>query len=540
MLICIVFNTKAQQKNSVIRDLDKALINSHKYENSKQFLIQSKKESLSKANSKEIEYNINVEIANDYYVYQSDSARLYANKALVLAKELKDAKRIIDSKIVQARIAAKSGAFPVVSDLLDDLAREKLSDDQHKNYLRVYSEYLIYLLEYMQSEGTALSEAKHLEIRDSLISILPKNSPEYAINIGAKYIEQSEFLKAKEVLYQNFKQVKKDTREYSMYTAIFAYLYERMGDFPKQKYYLTLSAISDIKSAVKENHALRSLATILYEEGDYSRANIYIKKSLEDANFYNSRLRNIQSSKVLSIVDKAYEIEKQKKDRQLRYLIITLSLLSVVLALSFYFIYRQVLKVSHSKKQLDISNSKLLELNEDLLQANKTEKQINEKLQEANLVKEQYIRSFLEICTEYIQKLDSFKQIVQRKLKTGQTAEALKFVSDHKGENKENKDLYRNFDHAFLNVYPFFEQELNKLLKEDEQYVLKKDMLNQELRIYALIRLGVTDNSQIAAFLHYTLRTVYNYRSRVKQKAIQPELFEDQICKIGMVYSQSK
>ncbi len=526
-----------QENVNSISELDVTIKNSDLYESHKEALILEKKEKLQQSINPKDLYQLTLELAKEYYTYQSDSARFYVKQAFNLAQDIQDDIKLDESKILQAQIAAKSGSFSVAEDLLNSINLSDLNKELQLNYLRASSELLIYLLEYMQSEDTSQIRTKHIRIRDSLISILPVNSPEYAIAIGAKYIEESNFDQANYILKRNFKNVKNGTREFSMYTAILAYMYERMGNVEKQKYFLTLSAISDIKSVVKENHALRSLATILYEEGDYNRANLYIKKSLEDAHFYNSVLRNLQSAKILTIIDKAYEIEKKKKDEQLKKLLITLSILTIVLAISFYFIYKQMLKVAHSKRELNKTNAQLIELNKSLSLANDSERLINEKLQESNLVKEQYIRSFLEICTEYIHKLDSFKEIVQRKLKTGQTSEVLKFISDTKTEDKENKELYRNFDNAFLNVYPYFEKELNQLLRPEEHYILKKETLNQELRIYALIRLGITDNSQIATFLHYSLRTVYNYRSRVKQKAIHPELFEENICEIGVFNS---
>lgn len=195
-------------------------------------------------------------------------------------------------------------------------------------------------------------------------------------------------------------------------------------------------------------------------------------------------------------------------------------------------------KISKARLELAEINKKLNVLNDELKAANEKERKMNLNLYEANITKEQYIHSFLEICTEYIQRLESFKSIVNRKIKTGQTAEILKFTSSDKGDTKELKELYKNFDKAFLNVYPHFEK-VNKLLKPDERYILKEDKtMNQELRIYALIRLGITDNNQIATFLHYTLRTVYNYRSRVKLKAYHPENFENEILEIGLLITK--
>jgi competence protein ComGC len=192
-------------------------------------------------------------------------------------------------------------------------------------------------------------------------------------------------------------------------------LYETKKEKEKQKYYLALSAISDLKCSIKENLSLRSLAMKLYEEGDLNRANFYIKKSLQDANFYNARLRSIQISKILPIIDQAYMIKKQKQEEKLRFLLIVLSIVSIILLLAIYYIFKQMKKISKARLELAEINKKLNVLNDELKAANEKERKMNLNLYEANITKEQYIHSFLEICTEYIQRLESFKSIVNGK-----------------------------------------------------------------------------------------------------------------------------
>jgi len=308
----------------------------------------------------------------------------------------------------------------------------------------------------------------------------------------------------------------------------------------KQKEYLAKSALSDIHAAVKENISLRSLAILLFEDNDISRANFYIKRSLEDANFYNARLRNIQIARVLPIIDKAYQIDRERQEKKMRFLFITASILSVILFIAVILIIKQNRKVSKAKKKLTETNEKLNILNEDLKLANLKQFETNNSLAEANHLKEQYIKSFLEICTEYIDRLENFKGIVNRKIKTGQTAEILKMTTSSQDNSKELKELYSNFDKAFLKIYPDFVKQINELLRPEERYQISDDYtLNQELRIFALIRLGVTNNNQIATFLHYTLRTIYNYRSKVKSKAINPDdNFETRIQNLGNISSE--
>lgn len=538
-LFLFTFLGKAQNNDSILLELDKTIEQSNIYESKTRRSISNLLELLNHSSSLEKKYVYNNALANAYIVFKSDSAKIFALNTLNLAKQLNDEPRINESKILFASIDAKAGMFPLAVDMLNGIDIKKLTKNQLIHYYKTYSEILIYWMEYMEGQDVTELSVKRNVIRDALIEILPKNSVEYAINLGTKDIEYKKYNEAEEILLRNFKYAKKGTRDYSVYTAILAYLYETKKEKEKQKYYLALSAISDLKCSIKENLSLRSLAMKLYEEGDLNRANLYIKKSLQDANFYNARLRSIQISKILPIIDQAYMIKKQKQEEKLRFLLIVLSIVSIILLLAIYYIFKQMKKISKARLELAEINKKLNVLNDELKAANEKERKMNLNLYEANITKEQYIHSFLEICTEYIQRLESFKSIVNRKIKTGQTAEILKFTSSDKGDTKELKELYKNFDKAFLNVYPHFEKEVNKLLKPDERYILKEDKtMNQELRIYALIRLGITDNNQIATFLHYTLRTVYNYRSRVKLKAYHPENFENEILEIGLLITK--
>ena len=206
------------------------------------------------------------------------------------------------------------------------------------------------------------------------------------------------------------------------------------------------------------------------------------------------------------------------------------SLLSLVLMVAIYLVFKQMKKVSKAQQRIVEINGQLNELNTSLQEANETQKRSNAYLAEANLVKEQYIGSFLEISTEYTDKLDSFKTLVNRKIMAGQKNDLLRMTADSVDSIRDLKKLYESFDKAFLNIYPNFVEELNELLREDERYPIIPQTLNQELRIFALIRLGITDSNKMATFLHYSLRTIYNYRSKVKSKAITPdENFEERV-----------
>lgn len=526
--------------DSLLTELDKSIEKEKSYTHQKQVKINQLAKSLYSTNDDEKLYKTYLGLSKYYDVFIADSAQYYTSKSISVAEKLNNKSLISESNIQLARIKAKAGMFPVSLDILKKIDKKSLNHSQLVDYYKAYLEVYIYWIEYQDGRDVNDLIQQKNSIQDSLINILPKDSYEYAINYGIKNIELRNFNDAESTLFNAFKFVKKDTREFSILNSILAYLYESKNDTDKQKEFLAKSAISDIHAAVKENVSLRTLAILLFDAGDNNRANFYIKHSLEDANFYNARLRNIQIARVLPIIDKAYQLDKEKQEKKLRFLLIAVSILSVVLLIAIGFVIMQIKKVSKAKKELTETNAKLNILNNELQQAYDQQALTNQSLAEANHIKEEYIKSFLEICTEYIDRLENFKNIVNRKIKTGQTADILKMTtSSFQDSTKELKELYKNFDKAFLKIYPQFVEEMNKLLRPEEHYPISQNQtLNQELRVFALIRLGVTNNNQIATFLHYTLRTIYNYRSKVKSKAINPDdNFELLVQKIGISQS---
>ncbi|KMQ68819.1 hypothetical protein ACM39_05905 [Chryseobacterium sp. FH2] len=525
----------------LLKTLDQDVAKEDFYTQKKQQEIHAVLKQLNSKNSNEENYKIYHTLSRSYEVFIADSAEYYTKKSLETAQLLRNQNYSAESKIQLARIKAKAGMFPVSLDILKTIDKKILSQNQLVDYYKAYIEVYIYWIEYQDGHDMEEIIQKKNAVQDTLLAILPKNSYEYVINFGTKNIELKNYDLAEKELLQGFRYVKPDTREFSILNSILAYLYEKKNDIEKQKEYLAKSALSDIHAAVKENISLRSLSILLFDDNNISRANSYIKRSLEDANFYNARLRNIQIARVLPIIDKTYQIDRENQQKKLRALFITASILSLILFIAVILIIKQNKKILKAQKKLTETNEKLNILNNELKEANLRQIETNHSLAEANHLKEQYIKSFLEICTEYIDRLAHFKGIVNRKIKTGQTAEILKMTTSSQDNTKELKELYSNFDKAFLKIYPNFVEQINELLRPEERYLINDSQtLNQELRVFALIKLGVTNNNQIATFLHYTLRTIYNYRSKVKSKAIQSdESFEIKVQNLGNFSDQA-
>lgn len=518
--------------DSLLMEIDNAIKNQNSYIGQKENYIQKIKSQLEYSGQTiESRYIIYTQLVNEYEAFQSDSLKKYSIERLLTAETINNNSWIVDSKINLALVEAQRGFFQEAIDILENIDKNQLTRQQLIDYYKASSDTYIYWLEYLDGFDTSSLIEKRQAAQDSLIEILPIDSYDYAVHFGTKYIERSEFDKAEIVLQSILSKLTSNSRDYAILTSLLAYLHERKGDIEKQKEFLALSALADIRGAIMENTSLRTLALLLFNENEIQRANRYIKKSMEDANFYNARLRNLQTARILPVIDKAYQQDRIRQQKKLTNLLITISILSFILLVTIFFVIRQMRKLAKAQKEILEINVRLNELNMELKNANEQQHLTNKSLAEANHIKENFISNFLEICTEYIGKLEKFKQSVHIKLKVGQTNDILRMTSSTADSSKELKELYENFDKAFLNIYPDFVEEFNKLLRPEERYTIyDNNTLNQELRIFALIRLGINDSNKMAVFLHYSLRTIYNYRSKVKSKALnQKEDFEEKV-----------
>lgn len=522
--------------DSLLFELDRTIRQQSQYEAVKEEYIYKLRQQLGNPYlSDQNKYFLCQQLFKEYETYRGDTAVLYATQGLELAEKLRQESWIFESKLMLSNALSKASLFDQALATLHSIPHDRLSSLQRIAYYRAFFQTYVFLTEcypegYDRNHWAEGRKAYH----DSLLAVLPGGTYEYALYYGTKYIESDAFEKAEEALLSYYPQIKPDTREYALFTSIVAYLYERKGELVMRQKYLALSAIADVKACVKENISLRFLAMLLFQSGDIERANLYIQQSMDDANFYNAHLRNIQIAKVFPIIANAYQASRNRQEKKLTTLLVIESLLSVVLLLAVYWVVRQKRNLTKAQKEILDVNAKLNELNEELSRANQHQKQTTRSLAEANYIKEQFIGHFLLICTRYIDKFTNFKTFVGRKIKVGQTADILKLLDNTESSAKELKDLYAVFDQTFLSIYPDFVTELNKLLRAEERYPVDNSLsLNHELRVFALIRLGITDANKIASFLHYALRTVYNYRSKVRSKAMgEGEDFEERVRRI--------
>lgn len=514
---------KDNKTDSLLTVLDNVISERSKYAEVKKTKILELKQKKHRLKNIKQKFEINREIIDQYNTFICDSAEFYINENLAIAQKLNDKDLILESSFRLFYIYSLSGLFLQASELLDSINYETLPNNYKAwycwNYIRYYENLIFYTDDF---KFTKQYEKAKEDYRDKVMGILYNQSDEYKKELAHKLQVAGKYAEAVNLLKPIFDKQEPGTHSYAMAAMNLAKLYKHAKNTEEQEYYLILAATTDIKLAVKENEALLSLAINLYDKGDVNRAYDYIRVALDDALFYNTRFKNSVIARVQPIIEDTYLQKIKYQQKNLRTYSILTSLFVIVLIITLLYIYKQIKVVSKARKELRV-------MNEDLLQ-------LNQKLDEANIIKERYLGYFMNQCSIYINKLYMYRKNVNRKLKLGQIDSL--YNSSTTELEKEIDELRTNFDKAFLKLYPNFVAEFNSLLKPNEKYELDDEgHLNTELRIFALIKLGITDVSQIADFLRYSTQTVYNYKSKVKGKSlIDSDHFEEEIKKIGKLH----
>lgn len=487
-------------------------------------------------------YNLNNQIYKEYRAFICDSAIHYLNENIRIAEYLHDTDRKIESKLQLSLLLSSTGMYTESIDVLESVDRQevaaRLIPDYYTCFDHVYGELSVYTQDKaLSGHYWSISQA----YRDSLYAILPPASEERLLMREALLRDQHQYEEALKINDLRLAEMEPYTPQYAMATYHRSLIYKYSGDHLGEEKNLCISAISDIRSAIsdirsaiKDHASLWMLAQLLYEDGDMERAYQYMRFSWNATKFYNARLRSWQSADVLSLIDKTYQAMIEKQNGRLQQYLLLITTLLVLLIVALGYIYRQMKKLADARNHLQQANEQLNGLNEELRQMNSCLSSTNIELSESNQIKEEYIARFIKLCSTYINRLDAYRRMVNKKVSAGQIAELLKITRSQDALDEELEELYANFDTAFLHLFPDFVKKFNDLLQDNERIVLKKDeLLNTELRIFALIRLGIEDSSQIAEFLRYSVNTIYNYRAKVKNKTRgSREDFEDLVRKI--------
>lgn len=469
-------------------------------------------------------YDINLKLCYEYKKYKSDSAEFYISKNIGIANQLGNRYLLNKAEIELAWLYSTEGLYIESKSLLDNINRSDLDTGLLPDYYECWNAFFSH---YGQSNNKNAYYTKSEVYRDSLLTVLDPASLKYQIALATKVLFKG---KRKEAEISLLKLLDKTTDE-NFERAEIAYLLGRIyldeANTGLQRKYFSISAITDVTNSIKDNASLQSLALTFYKTGDIDQAFKYIEAAINDALFCNVRYRTIEGSSFYPIINAALQEKERSQKAEFRLYLILISILSVFLIAGIIYTYKQMKRVSKIRAELFSTNEKLSKLNNELQQANNN-------LFESNHIKEEYIAHFFDLCSTYIDKLENYRKSLHKKATSNQLDELFKTLKSTGIVETEIEELYKNFDTIFLNLYPTFVRDFNVLLVPEEHiHPRHGELLNTELRIFALIRLGITDSFKIASFLRYSLRTVYNYRTKVRNKAVSRDDFEDMVKEIG-------
>ena len=580
--ICLSIISARADNTKLYERLDSVIANRAEYEAKKEKRLHDIKNAINYVNNATDKLRIYERLINEYTPYKYDSAMVYVQKAINLAKQTNSSEYYTQYQILKARLLVYRGFYIEAKEILEKL--EIPPTNRHINYLYNCSLSALYFNLNMSTKNTEYCQRYSTLFQDYIdkaIEYCPKKDAQYYYMKGVQLFYSKGtihdiitcFNKAMSLL-------EPDSRLYAMSAYVLSKTYDRSHQSEQQERYLLLAAISDIMASTNEYVALQEVALSLYKDKDNLRkANEYINISLMDADAYSNRLRRAELYANLHVILSAYNKKPQEQGTWQNVAIICILVLMAIIVTTIVYVVRKnhllklkenelktlteqlsadnkqhkkdnkALKDSNdalkdSNKALKNSNKALQDSNDELKGSNNALKDSNKALQDSNdefeytnAKRESMANAFIMLCYQYIERLKNQRKLVIRKIKTNQQNELLSTLSSSRQSAEESQNFFSQFDKIFLSLYPSFVKELNTLLLPEAQIQLKEDNeLTPTLRVAALIRLGVTESAKIAGILSYSPQTIYNYRSTLKNSAIDKEHFEENLQKLCSIY----
>lgn len=533
LFIATATSSMADTNGELIQRIDSIIDNITQIYGKKQARIDFHKSMAHKSQKPETLLSAYDKLYDEYFVFQFDSAMVYADKAITLADRIGDKFHHDKCRIEKASLLGVGGLYGEAVALLDEIDSthldNKLRFDYTIAYYFIYTYWADYCHDYYYSPR--YHERANNYLKQAVTMLRPTDSyynffwGEYFI-----YVERND-KRALEHYFKTLSTAPVESRWYAMASYAIANNYSANNNNNKYEEYMLRACISDLLNCTRENLAMQDLAMYLFKKGDDNilLAERYINFAMDDAKNYNNRLRIIEISQKLPVIVSTYREKLSSQNNIMRFALFGVSILFAFVVVLLYFYSRKNQLLARQRHELSESNNLLSSLNDKL-------NTLNSRLLDTNSRRERLAKLYIDLCAKYIDRLSKFETLVKRKIKVGQVNDLLNTASSSRLSEEDAATFMNSFDTAFLDLYPSFVDEFNALLRTNEQIVPShKGRLTTELRIYALIRLGVKESSEIAALLFYTPRTIYNYRSTIKSRAINRETFEcdvEQLCRV--------
>jgi len=484
------------------------------------------------------------QLFEEYYVFQFDSAMTYLNKGIKLALETQNTYYYNSNVIRKAELLSIGGLYSEAIQEIEQVDTTALDKAQRFEYYFSLFRIHTYWADFCNDKTyTPIHRSKAKNYLKKAMPFCDETDKSYEYYRGEYCVfVQNNPLSARSHYIKAIKQLPPTSRIYAMSCFALSGSYGNEGNTNKQEEFLLLSSIADVENCTMENFALQNLAMYIFEHNkdDLDYAQRYIQIALEDAHFYNNRLRIIEISSKLPVIVSSYQQTLNQRNKVQMTAIIVISLLLLFLLFAVFYIVKQTKRLSLQQQELQNNNNQLSELNTQQKELNTQLHDLNAVLVDTNRKRERLAKLYIDLCAKYIARLKKQQTLVKRKIKANQTSELLSQLSSERLSEEDAATFLSRFDKAFLDLYPGFTEELNNLLVPEGRIQNKStDELTTEQRIMALIRLGVKESAEIADLLFYSPQTIYNYRSVLKGKAINKENFEEEVMKLCRVIGKS-
>lgn len=513
--------------DSLYRVLDAEIANAQYYVTQRQHRTDALREQLRLARTDRERLDRSLKLFEAYKAVRSDSAFFYIDKATEYARSIDDYNYEAQCLSSKAFLCSTLGLYTEALGVMRMIDPTRLDTETQGWYAlagqHIYGEMAYY---------TPIDNLREVYKRkadsyiDDILTKLPEDEEERLLRLEMKFYNEGKTKEALKVNDRRMSQVEASDRQVAI-ISFYRFLDLRLaGDSLSAQECLVRSAINDVRHGIMDQGAMWEVANILNSEGDARRGYRYITFTWECAQQFGTRMRSWQISPVLKAINANYNNDIERVNSRLTISVVLISILSALFLFAAIYVNRQRRLLAEAKRQLAGRNSELMDLN-DQLQRTLTQ------LADSSRAKEMYIGRFFTLCSTYVDRLNKFRIKVSKSAKRRDIAELIRMTEEGDQKEKDLTELYEHFDSTFLKLYPDFVEKFWSLIKPEYRKEEEEGKLSTSLRIFALIRLGIEDSSKIAEFLHYSVNTIYNYRARMKNAAIEDRAhFEDRVKEI--------
>ncbi len=517
------FAISQQKLDSILVALDNIIVHKQAYAQPKELNLAMLTEKYRNAHTTEERLAYALDLGSAYFSYQNDSAMYYVQHAEEYAQAIGHEQDYYNARLMRVNILRAMGLFIEASQVLDGISENKIATSERYKYYNqkrmIYNSLRGYAISFKDKDHY---EQRSSNYRDSLLQDpytprIQKN----LVKIEHLFFEKK-YEAALKLVMQNYNSMPPDSldKDPGLLYFYLADIYRQLGNHTNELFYLAKAAIEDIRYASRSYVALRKLAGYLYESDEVMRAFNYMKCHIEDVVASNDRSRLFEAANMFLDINRAFQTKELQQKETITLILILLAAVTLLLIAAIVYVARQYRHMRIVKDNLSKANDALIKT--------------NLKLKDANLIKVEYIRLFMEQHLNYLSKIESYKKKACKIARVEGMQGMLHFVETSLDTQQELDEFYEYFDMTLLNLFPNFIEEFNALLLPEHQIIIDNRRLTPELRIFALIRLGITNSIDIARFFQYSLSTIYTYRTRMRARAKDRDLFEKQIMNIGI------